>query len=257
MEAKKNDVLPGSNRAVLTLSDGRKVELVPETKKITEAGTHIQNENGKLVYQKTERVVMNTMSTPRGGQYQLTLPDGTNVWLNAASSITYPTAFINNTREVTITGEAYFEVVKNAAKPFIVNTYKDEITVLGTAFNVNAYTDEENMKTSLREGSVKIAEKILKPGQAYVNGKIIDANIEQDIGWKNGVFAFNDADLPTVMRQLSRWYNVDVVYAGPVPDGKFNGKIGRSLTLEQVLKGLTSTRIKYRIENQNKIIILP
>lgn len=252
----KNDVAPGSTKATLTLSDGRKVQLTPETGRITESGTSIENTNGRLEYGKADKVVFNTMSTPRGGQYQLTLPDGTNVWLNAASSITYPTAFVNNTREVTITGEAYFEVKNNAAKPFIVKAPKEDITVLGTHFNVNAYPDEAAMKTSLLEGSVKVGEKILRPGQAYVNGKVVATDAEQDVAWKNGFFSFKDADIRSVMRQLSRWYDIDVEFEGPMPADEFNGKIGRQLKLSEVLELLSEARIRYRLENK-KIIILP
>jgi transmembrane sensor len=252
----KNDISPGSTKATLTLSDGRKVELTPATGTIEESGTNIQNTNGRLEYGKADKVVFNTMSTPRGGQYQLTLPDGTNVWLNAASSITYPTAFTSNTREVTITGEAYFDVRKNPSKPFIVKTPKEKITVLGTQFNVNAYSDEPVMKITLTQGSVMVADKKLKPGQAYVNGSITSTNIAHDLAWKNGFFAFEDADINTIMRQLSRWYDVQVKYAEEIPVGEFSGEIGRNLTLSQVMKVLSKVRINFKIEN-NTIIILP
>ncbi|MBO9571981.1 MAG: FecR domain-containing protein, partial [Chitinophagaceae bacterium] len=220
-KAVKNDIAPGSNRAVLTLSDGRKVELTPETKNIEETGTAIENNNGRVTYSQGERMVMNTMSTPRGGQYQLTLSDGTRVWLNAASSITYPTSFTEKTREVSITGEAYFEVSTNKSKPFIVSVVSKpspfekggsreinrdtdsrgiyQITVLGTSFNVNSYPDE-TPKTSLIDGSIKINNSILKPGQAYTNGKITTTNITQDLAWKNGEFNFQDLNLEQAMR---------------------------------------------------------
>jgi ferric-dicitrate binding protein FerR (iron transport regulator) len=196
------------------------------------------------------------MTSPRGGQYKLILPDGTKVWLNAASSITYPTIFAEDRRVVSITGEVYFEVTKNARKPFTVRTYSDEITVLGTSFNVNSYTDEAMVKTSLLEGSVRINKQVLKPGEAYINGKIMSTSLEQDLAWKNGFFSFNKADLPTVMRQLSRWYNVDVKYEGVIPKRAYSGEIERSLTLRQVLEVLSQTRIKYKIEQGNVITIL-
>ncbi|MBO9571484.1 MAG: FecR family protein [Chitinophagaceae bacterium] len=252
----KNDIGPGSDRAVLTLSDGRNVELTAETNDIAETGTTIQNLNGGLTYGHSEKMVMNTMSTPRGGQYQLTLADGTKVWLNAASSITYPTAFTGNTREVQILGEAYFEIAPNKSKPFIVKTSKENITVLGTEFNVNAYPDEEVIKTSLVEGSVKINATVLQPGQAYINGKIIKTNIEQDIAWKNGYFSFANADIKTVMRQLSRWYDVEVKYEAGLPAAKYSGEIGRNLTLKQVMALLTKSKFDHIIEGRT-ITILP
>jgi transmembrane sensor len=251
----KNDITPGSNKAMLTLSDGRKVELTPETKSIAEAGINIQNQNGKLEYGKADKVVFNTMSTPRGGQYQLTLPDGTNVWLNAASSITYPTAFVNNSREVTITGEAYFEVAKNKAKPFKVNTRTDRITVLGTAFNIQAYPDEASMKTSLVEGSVKIANAVLKPGQAYINGKIVLTNIDHDVAWKTGMFNFEEADVKTVMRQIARWYDVEIVYEGEIPATRFVGEMTRNINLSGVLDILKAAGVKFRLEEGRKLIV--
>lgn len=250
----KNDVLPGSNRAMLTLSDGRVVKLTPETASIVEAGMNINNTNGRLEYGDATKAVFNTMTTPRGGQYQLTLADGTTVWLNAASSITYPTAFVNNTREVTVVGEAYFEVKKNSSSPFIVKTPKEKIIVLGTSFNVNAYPDEPVIKTSLLEGAVKVGEKILKPGQACINNEIVSTNVHQDIAWKNGFFAFADADIKTMMRQLGRWYDVEVHYEGNIPKGEFTGDVGRNLTLSQLLRALSTYGFHYRIEKK-KIII--
>jgi ferric-dicitrate binding protein FerR (iron transport regulator) len=253
----KNDVAPGSNKAILTLSDGRKVELTPETGNITETGTNIQNANGRLEYGKAEKVVFNTMSTPRGGQYQLTLPDGTNVWLNAASSITYPTAFTSTTREVTITGEAYFDVTRNPAKPFIVKAPKEDITVLGTEFNVNAYADNNAAKTSLIEGSVKIQDIFLKPGQAYQQGKIITTNIEQDIAWKNGYFSFENKSLEAIMQELARWYDLEVSYAGTIPRREFLGKVGRNLKLSQVLNVLEKLGVRVQLENNRRVVIMP
>ncbi|MBO9571593.1 MAG: FecR domain-containing protein, partial [Chitinophagaceae bacterium] len=191
----KQDVSPGYNRAVLTLSDGNKIELdSAASETIKDGALSIENNNGQLIYAspfspfekggrsdvRSREIAggFNTMTTPKGGQYQLTLSDGTKVWLNAASSITYPITFTEKNRTVSITGEAYFEVAKNKTKPFIVKTTTDEITVLGTSFNVNAYADEKAMKTSLIEGSIKIGGTILQPGSAYVNGKIIKTDIQ-------------------------------------------------------------------------------
>jgi ferric-dicitrate binding protein FerR (iron transport regulator) len=261
-----NDVLPGSNKAILTLSDGTTITLDSvENGTIAEQGnSSIIKKDGQVIYNPQSdqagaagsTISYNTMTSPRGGQYKLILPDGTKVWLNAASSITYPTIFAEDRRVVSITGEVYFEVTKNARKPFTVRTYSDEITVLGTSFNVNSYTDEAMVKTSLLEGSVRINKQVLKPGEAYINGKIMSTSLEQDLAWKNGFFSFNKADLPTVMRQLSRWYNVDVKYEGVIPKRAYSGEIERSLTLRQVLEVLSQTRIKYKIEQGNVITIL-
>ncbi|MBO9572328.1 MAG: FecR family protein [Chitinophagaceae bacterium] len=252
----KNDVLPGGQKAILTLSDGKKIELnntASET--IHDQALSIENNNGQLIYKKGELVAMNTMTTPKGGQYQLTLADGTRVWLNAASSITYPTAFTGNKREVSITGEAYFEVAKNAQQPFHVKTPKEEITVLGTEFNVHAY-NEEPSKTSLIEGSVKINDRILQPGQAFINGNIISTNIEQDIAWKNGYFSFENKSLEQIMTELARWYDVQVTYEQGVPKMEFMGMVGRNLTLSQVLSGLQKVGLKLRLEENRRLVIL-
>jgi ferric-dicitrate binding protein FerR (iron transport regulator) len=279
-----HDALPGGNKAILTLSGGRQVILdsASEDTVLTEGAAIVAGAKGRLAYnpgnQADATVVYNTLTTPRGGQYQLTLPDGSRVWLNAQSSITYPTAFTGPDRTVSITGEAYFEVAQNPSKPFKVTAAGETINVLGTAFNINAYADEVIAKTTLLEGSIAVDPNdvnrrfILKPGQqawismekttskgevpaaAIYNG----ADLTQVMAWKNGLFAFNNADLPTVMRQLSRWYNVDVKYEGNIPTDQFqfNGKIGKSLTLDQVLKILTKTQVHYSIEG-NQLTIRP
>lgn len=247
----KNDILPGSDRAVLTLSSGKKIELNTNGEQvITDEGVAIHNNDGSLVYSKTDVVAYNTMSTPRGGQYKLQLPDGTLVWLNASSSITYPTAFPGKTREVSITGEAYFEVAKNPAQPFTVKTYKDEITVKGTSFNVNSYTDEPNIKTSLLEGLVQINGVLLKPGQAYMGGTIAPTDIVRDLAWKNGVFNFHQVKLKDAMKQIARWYDVEVQYDDNAGDVLLGGEIGRNLTLQQVLNGLQDKDIHFRLEGK-------
>jgi len=198
----------------------------------------------------------------------LTLPDGTRVWLNAASSLTYPTSFSGNERRVSVTGEAYFEVAHNQQLPFRVSVNnRTTIEVLGTHFNVNAYSDEASISTTLLEGKVKVMAgkkfQMLSPGQQAQVSASMDlrwnknADLRETIAWKNGAFSFNQADLPTVLRQLSRWYNIQVEYLGKIPEAKFTGEIGRSLTLDQVLKGLAKTRINYRIETGNKLLIMP
>lgn len=259
-----NDVPPGSNKAVLTLSDGTAVKLDSTGNKVISKG--IRQTGAQLQYDADLAISYNTLTTPRGGQFQLTLPDGTKAWLNAASSIHYPTAFNGKERRVEISGEVYFEVAKNEKMPFYVKSGIQEIEVLGTHFNINAYTDENAISTSLLEGSIRVnytghTSVIVKPGQQTQltdHIKVIDdADMDQAIAWKNGVFAFNQADIPTVMRQLSRWYNVEVEYAGAIPKRAFTGEIARELTLAQVLKGLTKTRVNYKIEGGNRIIILP
>lgn len=288
----KEDVLPGSDKAILTLSNGQQVQLNNATSETIKDGTlSIENNDGQLSYSpggtlspagagdgsREARTVYNTMSTPKGGQYKLTLSDGTKVWLNAASSINYPTAFNEKTREVNITGEAYFEVAKNQSKPFIVTVASADkdagrtqendirITVLGTHFNINSYPDEPSTKTTLLEGKIKVSKNqkttILSPGQqAVIKQDItIDTSIdpEQTIAWKNGVFNFNNADLSTVMRQLERWYDIEVEYRGKTDQQfKFQGKLQRSLSLQQILKVLEKLEVKFKLEGK-KLIVNP
>lgn len=293
----KQDVIPGGNKAILTLGNGTQIILdTIKSGTIAHQGaaTILKLDNGRLAYQpineKPGSVVYNTLSTPRGGQYQLTLPDGSRVWLNAASSITYPTAFTGRERTVKITGEAYVEVVHGVNQPFRVEAGGQLIDVLGTAFNVNAYDDEPAVKTTLVEGKVKVSRgaltRVLAPGQQVqsrggqpaqnggvqpaqnggvqpTQGKggeleiVAGVDVDQVLAWKNGAFSFRGADLPTVMRQLARWYDIEVEYTGAVPAGTFDGEIGRGLTLNQVLQGLSQTRINYTIVNAHKIVIRP
>jgi transmembrane sensor len=256
------DIMPGGQKALLTLADGSTILLdsAANGQLATQGNTRIaKNANGEIIYRAgslTEAAVMiNTMSTPNGGQYQLTLADGTKVWLNAASSITYPTTFNEKIREVNITGEAYFEVAQNKSKLFIVKTTSNTVTVLGTAFNINSYPDEPLSKTSLINGSIKINDRILQPGQAYIDGNISVTNLEQDIAWKNGAFDFRNMDTEKAFRQLGRWYNVNIRFAGKVPS-RLGGKIGRDLNLSQVLNALKDIGVSTRLEN-NTLIILP
>lgn len=247
----KDDILPGHDKATLTLSDGRQITLDSGTKKIISEGTlAIQNTNGELLYAPTDLVVYNTMVTPRGGQYKLTLADGTRVWLNAASSVTYPTTFDGTTRSVTITGEVYFEVAPNKSKPFIVTTRKESIRVIGTSFNVSAYEGESSVKTSLLEGIVKINNIILHPGQAFIDNKIITTNIDQDLAWKDGRFDFNRLKMREAMKQIARWYDVEVKYEGAVQDIEFVGGLKRTLTLNQVLSFLEKLDVHFRLDGR-------
>lgn len=251
----KNDIQPGSNRAVLTLSNGNKVELdSAASQTIIDGDLSIENNNGQLKYKKGELVAVNTMTTPKGGQYQLTLADGTRVWLNAASSITYPTVFTGRTREVRITGEAYFEVTRNPKQPFVVKTPKENITVVGTQFNVSTYPDEPASKISLLEGAVKVNQALLRPGQAFTNGKIIETNTQQDVAWKNGAFSFNNVTIEQMMRQISRWYDVEIVYEGKPRQKTFVGEMGRNLRLQQVRKLLNDLGIKTKLEGKKLMV---
>jgi len=262
--APQTDKLPGSDMAVLTLADGRTIALDSVGNgQIAEQGRVqvIKAANGQLQYQaknaaaaSAARLWMNTMSTPRRGQYQLILPDGSKVWLNAESSVTYPVAFGPQERKVRITGEVYFEVARDARRPFLVETRGETIQVLGTSFNVNAYTDEGFVKTSLLEGAVKINGAILRPGQAWTNGRVIATNVEQDIAWKNGVFNFNDKDFAGVMRELARWYDLEVSYPQGIPKKEYTGEMGRNLTLNQVLKGLEDPDIRFTLTGTHLVV---
>jgi transmembrane sensor len=257
----KTDILPGGNKAVLTLADGSTITLQGaangqlaaqgRTFVVKKADGQIEYHADGSVKAGSETVVAyNTTSTPNGGQYQVSLSDGTKVWLNAASSITYPTSFTQKTRTVDITGEAYFEVAHNAKKPFIVRTMADSITVLGTHFNVNTYQDEPVMRTSLLKGSVRINKTTLKPGQAYVNGKVMVTDTEQDIAWKSGVFNFQHVRLEEAMRQLSRWYNIRFQIKDNLKEVELLGMIERNLTLQQVLKGMQDAEMHFTLEGK-------
>lgn len=269
-----SEILPGKEGAILTLEDGSTVVLDSMGNGLVtkQNGTTVLLRNGQLLYESGESkplaVSYNTMSTPKGRQFQLVLADGTKVWLNAASSIRYPTVFSNTERKVEITGEAYFEVARNTAAPFRVKINEQtEIEVLGTHFNINSYDNEESINTTLLEGSVKVKNVagniVLKPGQqARVNGEekikvLNDVNVEKVMAWKNGVFDFTDATLHEVMRQLERWYDIDVVYEKGIPKLEFFGKMGKDLSLQTVLRGLEKSNVHFRIEEGRKLIVLP
>jgi len=269
-----NDALPGSNKAVLTLANGKTITLDDaQNGTLAQQGSTIVKKaaNGQLVYNvaalaKTNTAPsINTIATPRGGQYQVILPDGTKVWLNSASSLRFPTRFTGNLRQVEITGEAYFEVTKNAAMPFKVKTNRAEIEVLGTHFNVMAYDDENVMKTTLLEGAVNINSGSfsakLKPGQqaqirsSGKNKVVDDIDMEDEIAWKNGIFQFRDAGIDDILRQASRWYDLDIVYKGNTPVREFNGHISRNVKASELLNMLKYAGIELKIEG-NKIIVL-
>jgi transmembrane sensor len=266
----QQDILPGREGAVLTLADGRKILLDSAGNgSITSQGSiQVIKQGGQLRYEGNENgnIVFNTMSTPRGRQYSLVLEDGSKAWLNASSSITYPTAFTGNERLVEITGEAYFEIAHDAKKPFRVKLHEGSVVeVLGTNFNINSYTDERTIRTTLLQGIVTVRKDKVKlrlsPGQqAQVSNGDLKLEREVDLGevmaWKNGLFSFNNTDLKTILRQLSRWYDIDIIYEGNIPSVSFSGEIGKSLSLTQVLSILDETRIHYKIEGR-KLLITP
>jgi transmembrane sensor len=265
------DIDPGTNGAILTLSNGQRIILdsVGNGKLTTQGSTDIFNSAGSLVYASGEKTgkeqLYNTMATPRGRQYKLVLADGTKVWLNAASSIRFPVAFTGLKRNVEITGEVYFEVTKNRAAPFIVKVKNMEVQVLGTHFNINAYEDEASIQTTLIEGSLKVSvdseTTLLAPGQQAKLGKeglklVPQADINEAIAWKDGMFLFNKADIQSVMRQIARWYDVDVMYEGEIPRDHFGGKLPMDAKASQVLEALQQTEVHFRIEGK-KIIVMP
>lgn len=279
----KTDVAPGRNGAILTLADGSKVLLDSMSNgNITmETGTNIQLKDGELSYGKgsnTTDIRFNTMTTPNGRQFTVVLPDGTKVWMNAASSLRYPTIFTGAERKVEITGEAYFEVAKNAAMPFraVVNK-STEVEVLGTAFNISSYENDMEIKTTLVEGAVKVIadnnaesninSKVLKPGQqarisnASRNRGTLTVSDNTDIGkvlaWKNGTFNFNGVKVEEAMKQLERWYDIKVIYTNGIPDVTFFGEINRESSLSGVLKGLEGAGVHFSIEEGKKLLVYP
>ena len=265
-----SDVAPGTTRAVLTLADGKQVTIdSARTGQLAIQGKmSVQNNHGAITYDSNAQTAIqknvkaplyNTLATNRGEQSPpLTLSDGTKVWLNALSSIRFPVAFTGDSRDVEITGEAFFEVAKNAALPFHVRTTQMDVEVLGTQFNINAYSDEPDIRTTLLEGSVKIGSLILEPGQQarmHTTVSLVkDPDITQAMAWKKGLFDFNHADLQTVLRQLARWYDIDVKFEGNISPRTFHGKITRDLNLSQVIQLLQDVGIKFRIEG--KILVV-
>lgn len=261
-QAPQHDVQPGSSRAVLTLGDGSVVRLDSAGNQQIQPG--IFSRGGELQYDSDAQVVAyNTLTTANGGNYRIVLPDGTKAWLNAGSSLRYPTSFTGAERQVEMEGEVYFEVARQAKKFLVKIRDRAAIEVTGTHFNVNAYRDEPVLRTSLLEGRISLNGKQLLPGEEgmlYPNGRVTtqEADVYAAVAWKDGYFSFNDAGLPEVMRQLARWYNVEVEFRGRVADDVlFSGEIGRSLTLSQVLKGLSRTGVRFEIESGKRILIIP
>ncbi|MGF6849776.1 transmembrane sensor [Chitinophaga sp. W3I9] len=264
------DVAPGSRKATLKLGNGATIVLDDaQNGVIANQGKTVikKSGNGQLVYDAsasvTTEITYNTITTPNGGEYEVILPDGSHVWLNAASVIRFPAAFTGNTRKVEINGEAYLEIVKNEKAPFIVVSGKHSVEVLGTKFNIHSYPKEEDITTTLIQGSIRIAAgkytKVLQPGQQSLVNTSTNSNIrlatgvnmDEVLAWRNGKFIFDDASLKTVVSQLERWYDVNIDYAG-MEDYRFNGEISRNVSLSKVLKMMELTsNIHYKINDRN------
>ncbi|SEM61955.1 FecR protein [Mucilaginibacter gossypiicola] len=266
-----NDIAPGKSRATLTLANGEKINLdnLKSGELIRESHTRItKTSGGQLVYTAladegdSNINAFNTIETPKGGQYQINLPDGTRVWLNAASSLKYPVVFSSTQRKVQLKGEAYFEVTHNQRKPFIVATDLQQVEVLGTHFNINAYNDEAAINTTLLEGRVKVSAKdlnaVLNPGQQSIlttkthQLKVQAADLESNMAWKNGDFVFKNQDLESIMREVARWYNVEVVYAPNAPrDMVFGGWVSRAKNISAVLKIMELTgKVHFKVSGR-------
>jgi len=271
--SQSNDIAPGKNTATLTFSSGKTIQLSDKKKGIFINASYLKYNDGSAVGSAAspEIAAMGvaegspiTATTPKGGTYQVVLPDGTEVWLNADSKLIFPSKFTGNNRVVTLTGEAYFEVAKNKSKPFIVNTGDSRIEVLGTHFNIMAYKDEADNLVTLLEGAVKVnsgtSKILLKPGQqAEVSRKNPSSmvlnneiDVEQVVAWKNGYFMFANEPVESIMRKISRWYNVDIVYQDNLQDKALWGTVSRFKNVSEVLKRLELTGVvHFKIDNLN------
>ncbi|RBL91440.1 FecR family protein [Chitinophaga flava] len=264
------DVLPGKNGAVLTLANGQQVVLDNHGDGLITStqGTQVVLKNGHVEYKSsgTGTPVNNTLHTPRGRKFRMQLPDGTQVWLNAASSLSFPTAFTGKERKVELTGEAYFEVAKDQTKPFVVSLSNNtSVKVLGTHFDISAYTDEPGISTTLLEGAVQVNvpehSSTLKPGQQLLFNKnagtvVLNKNIDTAavMAWKNGVLSFQDKKLTAVIAMIARWYDIEVIYATTPPDITFVGEIGSDVNLSSVLTFLRESGIQFNLEGRKLII---
>lgn len=274
-QKKATKIIPGGNNAVLLLADGSQIILNKSVdgQIANQSGVKIiKTKSGELIYRfvghaNINTTAINTVSTPRGGQYHLILTDGTEAWLNASSSIKFPTAFTGTERKVEVKGEVYFEVAKNKSKPFIVHTDQSDIKVLGTHFNINTYNDEDYQRTTLLEGSIELTrgsqKRLLVPGeQASTNGKTDAIKIKEIedlnaiVAWKNGYFQFERADLQSVMRQVARWYDAEVDYTGPIPTKQYTGIIPRSVNVAKLVEMLAYSGIHCKVEH-NRITVDP
>ena len=265
------DIAPGGNRAILTLANGRTVNLSETQKGIVVDDDIRYNDGSSVVGEQEDKLISIPpfarslmLSTPKGGTYQITLSDGTQVWLNAASTLTYPEQFADNERAVRLEGEAYFSVVKDEHRPFRIKSRGQEIVVLGTEFNVSAYHDDVTEGTTLVEGSVLLQSALSGENTqlfAREQGLIKKGTIKKQtvdptpfVAWKNGDFYFDNTSLVDMMKQIERWYDVDVIYEGQVPQERFSGGMSRNVTLQTVLQLLKVSEIKYYISG--KILII-
>lgn len=271
----RHDVKPGGNKALLTLENGNQIALndVGVGTVLKEGNITVSKQsNGLLEYKVTpatnakNAVAYNTISTPVGGKYAVVLPDGSKVWLNAASSLKFPTAFTGTERRVELTGEGYFEVSKNKHMPFKVSFNHEEVEVLGTHFNISAYPDEDVTRTTLLEGSVRISKnnikKVLVPGQQATGGpetngfNIAQVNTDEAVAWKSGLFLFHNENVKSIMKKIARWYNVDVYYQGSFTNQEFGGRISQSKNLSDILKNLELTgTIHFKIEGRRVTVM--
>jgi transmembrane sensor len=268
------NIQPGQKGAMLTLSDGKVVNLdsLHNGQVAMQGSAAVSIREEQLVYedhQSTREILYNTLSTPKGRQYSLVLPDGTRVWLNAATSITYPTVFSGNERRLKVSGEAYFEVAADAHKPFYVDVlHAGSIQVLGTSFAVNTYGDNGRYATTLFDGKIRVdaagRQIVLMPGQQALISKESNGaqemtletqpDLEQALAWKNGIFNFRHANLNSVLQQLGRWYDLEIIYEGQPPNRVFGGEITMDLQLEQALRILQDMNVAHRIEGRKLII---
>lgn len=272
----RDDIQPGTNKAVLKLADGSIIDLneINKGKIANETGIVITKvDDGKLLYTiagnnmfTPQSLSYNTIETPRGGQYQVELPDGTKVWLNAVSSLRFPTSFPDDERVVQLTGEAYFEVAHDK-KPFRVMSNNQRVEVLGTRFNINSYLDNQVIKTTLLEGSVRVSNltsknsNLLIPGQqasvSEHDTKISTVDLDESIAWKNGYFIFENEKITSIMKKISRWYDVEVVYEGKITDNDFNGSVSRFDNISKVLDVLELTRsVHFKLQGR-RITVMP
>lgn len=272
--AAPGSIVPGSNKATLLLANGNTITLNDEKNGVLgqQGNTKIiKLNNGQLAFQHgqsknaSDMASLNTLSTPRGGQYQITLPDGSVVWMNADSKLVFPTAFTGKDRLVKLTGEAYFEIAADEHQPFVVVANNMEIRVLGTHFNVKAYGEEPIVKTTLLEGKVKVAankkEVLLRPGQqAKMNDagemNVVAVNVDHVVAWKNGTFSFDDVTIAEVLQQIARWYDLEIVYPEGVPTGLFRGEIDKMSDITTVLKILEVSGVRFTVEG-HKVLVRP
>lgn len=270
----KNDIAPGNNKAILTLADGSKISLDDASAGFVARQGSIsitKTEDGQIVYGKNESDVpeidaaaANTIQTPKGGRYKISLPDGSKVWLNSASTLTYPTKFTRFERKVNLTGEAYFEIERNQNRPFRVESNNQIVEVLGTHFNINSYDNEDYIKTTLLEGSVRVSlnseqpnAQLLKPGQQSLTSssqreiKVQSTDTEKAIAWKNGYFKFKNTPIKEIMKEIERWYDVELIYDGKLAPDEFTGYISTDVKISGVLKMLEeSGGIKFTVKGR-------